>query len=250
MRAVGIEMLNKRGGGPPSCALRLEVIADAAGVSVGTARDALNVADTIGLVTTEHLRGFYDIRIRSPEWLPALRERIEETAGKNRDDLPKGEAPGVEEAAAPAMAAHEGPRAAGEAAEDEAVAKAPINWNHLNADDQEKLEKMMAPYRAIEEAGAKGKKGGVIGHSGMCVLEAFLTFRLSRPGEKLRLSREAIARAALLSPRTVGRTIRHLADLGLITVQGGGVYEINPSPRAISAAEPQTIPAAAPSTAP
>jgi hypothetical protein len=86
MRTVGIEMLNKRGGGPPGCALRLEVIADAAGVSVGTARDALNIADTIGLVTTEHLRGFYDIRIRSPEWLAALRERIErfeqETAGK------------------------------------------------------------------------------------------------------------------------------------------------------------------------
>jgi hypothetical protein len=77
LRTVGIEMLNKRGGGPPGCALRLEVIADAAGVSVGTARDALNIADTIGLVTTEHLRGFYDIRIRSPEWLAALRERIE-----------------------------------------------------------------------------------------------------------------------------------------------------------------------------
>jgi Bacterial regulatory proteins, gntR family len=77
MRAVGIEMLNKRGGATPGCALRLEVIADVAGVSVGTARDALNIADTIGLVTTEHLRGFYDIRIRSPEWLPALREHIE-----------------------------------------------------------------------------------------------------------------------------------------------------------------------------
>jgi hypothetical protein len=51
----------------------------------------------------------------------------------------------------------------------------------------------------------------VIGHSGMCVLEAFLTFSLRRPGEKLRLSREAIAEAALLSPRTVGRTIRCLA---------------------------------------
>jgi hypothetical protein len=73
MRPVGIEMLNKRG----VCALHLKVIADAAGVSVGTARDALNVADTIGLVTIEHLRGFYDIRIRSPDWLPALRERIE-----------------------------------------------------------------------------------------------------------------------------------------------------------------------------
>jgi hypothetical protein len=82
MRTVGLEMLNKRG----VCALRLEVIADTAGVSVGTARDALNIADTIGLVTIKHLRGSYDIRIRSPEWLPALREHIErseqETAGK------------------------------------------------------------------------------------------------------------------------------------------------------------------------
>jgi hypothetical protein len=75
MRAIGIEMLNKRGG-PPGCALRLEVIADAAGVSVGTARDALSVADTIGLVAIKHLRGLYDIRIRSPEWLATLRERI------------------------------------------------------------------------------------------------------------------------------------------------------------------------------
>jgi hypothetical protein len=73
MRAVGIEMLNKRG----VCALHLKIIAAAAGVSVGTARDALNIADTIGLVTAGHLRGFYDIRIRSPEWLAALRERIE-----------------------------------------------------------------------------------------------------------------------------------------------------------------------------
>jgi hypothetical protein len=76
MRAIGIEMLNKRGGGPPGCALRLEVIAAAAGVSVGTARDALNIANTIGLITAGHLRGFYDVRIRSPEWLAALRERI------------------------------------------------------------------------------------------------------------------------------------------------------------------------------
>jgi hypothetical protein len=121
MRAIGIEMLNKRG----VCALHLKIIAAAAGVSVGTARDALNIADTIGLVTAGHLRGFYDIRIRSPEWLATLRERIEETAGKSCD--PKGEGPGVEEAAAPAMAAHGGPRATGKAAEDEAVAKAPIN---------------------------------------------------------------------------------------------------------------------------
>ena len=68
------------------CALYLKAIAAAAGVSVGTAREALNIADTIGLVAIKHLRGFYDIRSRSPEWLPALRERIErfeqETAGR------------------------------------------------------------------------------------------------------------------------------------------------------------------------
>jgi hypothetical protein len=46
MRAIGIEMLNKRG----VCALYLKAIAAAAGVSVGTAREALNIADTIGLV--------------------------------------------------------------------------------------------------------------------------------------------------------------------------------------------------------
>jgi carbon monoxide dehydrogenase subunit G len=95
--------------------------------------------------------------------------------------------------------------AVGEAAEGEAVTKAPIDWNHLNADDHEKLEKMMAPYHAIEdqswEARAKGKRGGTIGHSAMRVL-------LRRPGETLRLSYEAIAEAALLSPRTVGRAIR------------------------------------------
>jgi hypothetical protein len=88
MRAVGIEMLNKHGGVPPRYALRLEVIADTAGVSAGRAREALNIADTIGLVTIKHFRGSYDIGIRSPEWLPALRERIEETAGKNCDDPP------------------------------------------------------------------------------------------------------------------------------------------------------------------
>jgi hypothetical protein len=70
IRTVGVEMLNKRG----VCALRLKVIAAAAGVGVETAREALNIADTIGLFTVEHLRGFYDIRCRSPDWLPALRE--------------------------------------------------------------------------------------------------------------------------------------------------------------------------------
>jgi hypothetical protein len=54
--AVGVEMLNKRG----VCALHLKVIAVAAGISVGT-REAIMIAETIGLVTVEHLRGFYDI---------------------------------------------------------------------------------------------------------------------------------------------------------------------------------------------
>ena len=38
-------MLNKRG----LCALHLKIIADAAGVGIGAAREALNIADTIGL---------------------------------------------------------------------------------------------------------------------------------------------------------------------------------------------------------
>ena len=46
MGPVGLEMLNKRG----VCALRLKVIADAAGVSIATTREALNIADTIGLI--------------------------------------------------------------------------------------------------------------------------------------------------------------------------------------------------------
>src|SRR6516165_2202274 len=58
MRPVGIEMLNKRG----LCALHLKIIADATGVGIG--------ADTIGLITIErHLRGRYNMRSRSPEWL-------------------------------------------------------------------------------------------------------------------------------------------------------------------------------------
>jgi hypothetical protein len=77
MGPVGLEMLNKRG----VCALRLKVIADAAGVSIATAREALNIADTIGLITIErHLRGLYNMRCRSPEWLAALRELQERTA--------------------------------------------------------------------------------------------------------------------------------------------------------------------------
>jgi hypothetical protein len=109
-----------------------------------------------------------------------------------------------------------------------------INSNRkpLSADDQEKLEGMMAPYRAIEEqsqeARLKGKRGGTIGHSGMRVLEAFFIFRLRRPGESVCLSYEAIGETALLSPRTVGRAIQRLANLGVITIKGGSVYEINP----------------------
>jgi len=112
------------------------------------------------------------------------------------------------------------------------MTKAPTDWNHLSADDGGKLEKMMAPYRAIEqqwwESNGKGKRGGTISHSGMCVLEVFFTFMLRRPGESLRLSYEAIAEAALLSPRTVGRAVRRLAGLWLITIQGDSVYEITP----------------------
>ena len=68
MRLVGIEMLNKRG----VCALHLKIIADATGVGIG--------ADTIGLIAIQRqLRGFYDMRSRSPEWLVALRELQERT---------------------------------------------------------------------------------------------------------------------------------------------------------------------------
>jgi hypothetical protein len=130
-------------------------------------------------------------------------------------------------------------RVSGAPAEGEAMDD--IGWNRLTADEYEELEKMMAPYRAIEdqsrEAGTKSKRGGTIGHSAMRVLEAFFVFMLRRPGESLRLSYEAIGEAALLSPRTVGRTIQHLADLGLITVHGGKVYEINLPPKVTPAAE-------------
>ena len=72
------------------------------------------------------------------------------------------------------------------------------------------------------------KRGGTISHSAMRVLKVFFIFLLRRPRKSLRLSYEAIARAALLSRGTVGRTIQRLANLGLITVQGGSVCEITP----------------------
>ena len=112
------------------------------------------------------------------------------------------------------------------------MTKTSIDWNHLNADEHAKLEKMMPllPRHPRSVAGGQGqrRRGGTIGHSAMRVLEAFFTFMLRRPGESLRLSYEAIAEAALLSPRTVGRAVRRLAGLGLITIQGDSVYEITP----------------------
>jgi hypothetical protein len=89
------------------------------------------------------------------------------------------------------------------------MTKPPIDWNHLNADDHQKLKKMMAPYRAIEEVGTKGKRGGTIGHSAMYVLEAFFTFKLRRPGESLPCP-------ARPSPKRPCLTL----NLGLITIQG------------------------------
>ena len=82
MRPIGIEMLNKRG----VCALHLKIIADAAGVGIGAVREALNIADTIGLITIEcHLRGLYNMRSRSPEWLAGLRELQERTEHFERE---------------------------------------------------------------------------------------------------------------------------------------------------------------------
>jgi hypothetical protein len=122
------------------------------------------------------------------------------------------------------------------------VTKAPIDWNHLNADDHEKLEKMMAPYHAIEDqswgAMAKGKRGGTIGHSAMRVLEAFFTFTLRRPGESLHLSHEAIAEAAVLSPRTVGRAIQRLPTSG--SSPSRATASMKSPRRGTSADEPQT----------
>jgi DNA-binding transcriptional ArsR family regulator len=57
-------------------------------------------------------------------------------------------------------------------------------------------------------------------------------FWCPNPGESLRLSYEVIAEAALLSPRTVGRAVRRLAGLGLITIhrrhKSDSVFEITP----------------------
>ena len=74
MRPVGIEMLNKRG----VCALHLKIIADAAGVGIGAAREAITIAETIGLITIErHFRGLYNMRSRWIRWPPlhSLRAR-------------------------------------------------------------------------------------------------------------------------------------------------------------------------------
>ena len=86
MRPVGIEMLTKRG----VCTLHLKIIDDAAGVGIGAAREALNIADTIGLITIErHLLGLYNMRSRSPEWLAGLRELQERTEHFERETVVK-----------------------------------------------------------------------------------------------------------------------------------------------------------------
>ena len=78
----------------------------------------------------------------------------------------------------------------------------------------------------------RGKGQGAIGRPALRVLEAFFVVTLRRPGESLCLSHEAIAEAALLSPRTVGRAVRRLAGLGLITIhrrhKSDSVFEITP----------------------
>jgi hypothetical protein len=103
------------------------------------------------------------------------------------------------------------------------MGKASIDWDHLDADDHENLEKL------TDEARGKGQ--GEIGRPGRAS-EAFFVITLRRPGESLCLSQEAIAEAALLSPRTVGRAVRRLADLGLITIhrrhKSDSVFEITP----------------------
>jgi hypothetical protein len=44
-------------------------------------------------------------------------------------------------------------------AHQKAVTKAPINWNHLNADDRAKLEKMMAPTAPSKRPGPRASDG-------------------------------------------------------------------------------------------
>jgi hypothetical protein len=83
MRVGGVEMANNRG----VCALHIKAIAAAAGVSVETARGA---AKMIGLVTVEHLQGFYDIRSRTPTWLAALRELQERIERFERERAGQG----------------------------------------------------------------------------------------------------------------------------------------------------------------
>jgi hypothetical protein len=51
------------------------------------------------------------------------------------------------------------------------MGKASIDWDHLDADDHENLEKLTAPYWAIDEARGKGQ--GEIGRPALRVLEAF-----------------------------------------------------------------------------
>jgi hypothetical protein len=81
--------------------------------------------------------------------------------------------------------------------------------------------KLMAAWRSIErgswKAKEKGKHGGVIGKTGLRVLETFL-FVLYRPGKPICVPYEAIASAAMCSRRAVATALQWLQHMGLITV--------------------------------
>jgi hypothetical protein len=89
---------------------------------------------------------------------------------------------------------------------------------HLDRND---IAKLMTACRAIERGSWKerelGQHGGTIGRMAMRVLEAFL-FVIYRPGRAICLPYEGLANAAMVSRRTVADALKHLAQLGLITV--------------------------------
>jgi len=87
--------------------------------------------------------------------------------------------------------------------------------------DGNSCAKLMAAWRSIErgswKAKEKGKHGGVIGKTGLRVLEAFL-FVLYRPGRPICVPYEAIATAAMCSRRAVATALQWLQHMGLLTV--------------------------------
>jgi hypothetical protein len=87
--------------------------------------------------------------------------------------------------------------------------------------DRNDVAKLMAAWRAIERgswnAKEKGKHGGVIGKLPLRVLEAFL-FVLYRPGRAICLPYEAIAKAAMISRRSVATALELLERMGLLTI--------------------------------